>query len=339
MPKLPKRWDVCVVGAGLSGGVVAERLASVLDKSVLVIERRRHIAGNCYDYAEEETGLRINLYGPHNFHTNSEDAWKYINKFGRWVHYYHKKLSWSEDLGRFLPMPVNIETINTLYHENLMGEDEVKPFLESVSEPCGAQGCRNSEEQAIASVGKRMYERFFKGYTQKQWGRDPSELDASVAGRIPVRTSFDNRYFSDRYQAQPAHGYTKWMASVLSHANIDLVLGVDYFDVKKELGDRCGALVFTGPIDLYFASEGLPRLQYRSLNFEKLVIKDIGPGYYQPGTSVNYPGPEVPYTRSTEYKHYGPQRSNHTVVVRETSNADQEPYYPVPSQRNRELYA
>jgi len=163
VPKLPKRWDVCVVGAGLSGGVVAERLASVLDKSVLVIERRRHIAGNCYDYAEEETGLRINLYGPHNFHTNLEDAWKYINKFGRWVHYYHKKLSWSEDLGRFLPMPVNIETINTLYHENLMGEDEVKPFLESVSEPCGAQGCRNSEEQAIASVGKRMYERFFKG--------------------------------------------------------------------------------------------------------------------------------------------------------------------------------
>ena len=337
IPPSPKTWDLCVVGAGLSGAVIAERFATLLNKSSLVMDKRRHIAGNCYDYQEEETGLRINLYGPHNFHTRSDLAWRYVTHFDRWTHYYHKKLAWVN--GRLVPLPVNAETVNALYNVDLRSEEEIGAFLSTISEPCPVGGCQDSEQQGRATVGGRLFDAIFSGYTMKQWGRHPRELDASVVGRIPVRKSFDNRYFDDRYQGLPHRGYTRWMANVLQHPLIDLALGVDWFDVRSSLEGRCGALVFTGPIDRYFESAGLPRLQYRSLKFEKLVVKNIGPGYYQAGVSINFPGADVPHTRSTEYKWYLHQRSNHTVVVRETSNEDGEPYYPVPSPRNRGVYA
>jgi len=274
-----------------------------------------------------------------------DSVWRYVKRFGNWSHYYHKKLAWTG--GRFVPMPVNSETLNTLYDTHLMGEDETKAFLATVAEPCGADGCQNSEQQAVASVGRVMYSRFFRGYTYKQWGVDPSQLAAEVTGRISVRTGFDNRYFTDRYQSQPTDGYTRWVAGLLASPLIDIVLGVDWLELQaaggasQAMAGRCGRLVFTGPIDHYFADSGLPKLTYRSLNFEKLTVKNIGEhGYYQPGTSVNYPEMDVPYTRSTEYKHYpGQPRSNDTVVVRETSTADGDPYYPVPNPRNAALYA
>jgi len=339
VPEPPRKWDVCVVGAGLSGGVIAERYATLRKQSVLIVEKRRHIAGNCYDFLDDQTGLRLNLYGPHNFHTKLTNVWDYVKRFGRWAHYYHKKLAWSE--GRFVPFPLNTETLNTIYDQHLMGANETAAFLAKIAEPCGPGGCSNSEQQSVASVGRAAYNQFYRGYTLKQWGVDPSQLDALVTGRISVRSDFDNRYFTDRYQSQPRDGYTRWMAGILSDPLIDLVLGVDWFDVQQRLAGRCGKLIFTGPIDHYFADSGLPKLTYRSLRFEKLAVLNIGEhGYYQPGTSVNYPEMAVPFTRSTEYKHYpGQPRSNHTVVVRETSGADGEPYYPVPNPRNHALYA
>ena len=262
-----------------------------------------------------------------------------MSSFGNWSHYYHKKLVWTG--GSFLPFPLNTETLNRLYGQHLVGEKEMSEYLSRISDPCDPSGCKNSEQQAVQSVGRNAYERFYKGYTYKQWGVDPSKLDASVAGRIKARTSFDNRYFTDRYQAQPARGYTSFVAHMLANSLIDVVLGVDWFDVQASMAGRCGKLIFTGPIDRYFADSGLPKLTYRSLNFEALRIIGIGEhGYYQPGTSVNYPGMDIPYTRSTEYKHYpGQPRSNHTIVVRETSTPDGDPYYPVPNPRNRAVYA
>jgi len=334
-----KAWDVCIVGAGLSGTVLAERYATLLNKTSIVIEKRHHIGGNCYDYIDHDTNILMNEYGAHLFHTNIERVWSYVNKWARhapWVRWDHEVLGWVQ--GKLVPIPVNIKTVNTLLNGNISNTKEMDDWLKNVQGHCPATGCRNAEEMAIHRVGKQLYNLIFKDYTLKQWGVSPERLDAEVTARIPVRNSFDPRYFSDRYQALPAHGYSHWFNHVLSNSKINVVVNTDFFDVQTSLHGRCGKTIFTGPIDKYFAASGLPKLEYRSIRFEKIVMSQL-PGYFQEASVVNYPGTDVDFTRIVEYKHFLRQRSTGTVVVKEFSSDDGDPYYPVPNKRNKDLYA
>lgn len=338
--KIPrkKQYDVCIVGAGLSGAVIAERYASILDKNSLVMDVRTHIGGNCYDFTEPYTGLLMNLYGAHLFHTGLERVYKYITKWqdkAPWKRYDHEVVGWLD--GKLLPIPVNINTVNGLFDMSIQSPEEMDEWLKSVQIPCKDQdNCKNAEEMAKSRVGKGLFDLVFKTYTMKQWDKQPKDLDALVTARIPVRNNFDPRYFSDKYQVLPEKGYTKWFAQVLHHKNIDVVLGVDYFDVRKSLEGRCGKTIFTGPIDRYFQDANLGKLEYRSINFEAEIKKNSG--YFQTHSVVNYPGPEVNFTRIVEYKHYFHQKSNYTITVKEYSTDKGDPYYPVPNPENHKLY-
>lgn len=340
LKKIPrkKKYDVCIVGAGLSGAVIAERYASVLDKTSLVVDVRTHIGGNCYDFKEPHSGITMNLYGAHLFHTSLERVYKYITKWqdeAPWKRYDHEVVGWLD--GKLLPIPVNINTVNGLFDSSILDSDEMDEWLKSVQLPCKIKDeCANAEEMAKSRVGEDLFEKVFKTYTKKQWDKEPKELDALVTARIPVRNNFDPRYFSDRYQLLPSKGYTRWFAQVLDHENIDVVLGVDYFRVRKSLEGRCGKTVFTGPIDRYFQDSKLGKLEYRSINFEADISKNSG--YFQTHSVVNYPGPEVDYTRIVEYKHYFHQESEYTITVKEYSTDEGDPYYPVPNPENHELY-
>jgi UDP-galactopyranose mutase len=341
-------FDVCVVGAGLSGAVLAERYASVLKKTVLVIDKREHIAGNCYDFVEPQTGILMNLYGAHLFHTDSDRVFKYVTRedwqdkapWVRWDHEVKGVLN-----GKMLPIPVNINTVNSLFNLNIKSTVEMDAWLENVQEPCNTTAssmmdqCADAEAMAISRVGRELYDLIFKPYTLKQWGKLPSALDASVTARIPVRNNHDPRYFTDRYQLLPSKGYTKWFAAVLDHPGIRVALRTDFFKHRHDLLQSCNKTFFTGPIDQYFRKEDLGKLEYRSIHFERQIIHNIGNGYYQAASVVNYPGYEFNFTRIVEYKHFLNQRSPHTVIVREFSTDEGDPYYPVPNQRNRDLYS
>ena len=332
-----KKWDICTVGAGISGSVMAERYASIANKSSLVMDIRQHIGGNCYDWRDPHTGILMNLYGAHLWHTNNERVWRYIKLFQQnagWKRWDHQVVGWID--GRLLPIPVNIDTVNGLFDETIQNETEMNHWLEGVQVPCSTTGCKNAEEMAISRVGRQLYEKIFKAYTIKQWDKTPSQLDALVTARIPVRNNRDARYFSDKYQVLPSKGYTQWFAGMLDHPKIDILLGADYFRLRDALQDRCGKLIFTGPIDAYFKGHGLEKLEYRSINFKAEVMKNVG--YFQPNSVVNYPGRDVNFTRIVEYKHYFHQRSPYTVIVREYSKTDGDPYYPVPNPRNHALY-
>lgn len=331
-----KKWDVCTVGAGISGSVMAERYAKVFGKTTLVMDIRKHIAGNCYDWRDPFTGILMNLYGAHLWHTNSERVWRYINLFKKtagWRRWDHKVVGWIDD--RLLPIPVNIDTVNGLFDETIKTEPEMDKWLQRVQVPCEGE-CKNAEEMAMSRVGKNLYEKIFKTYTVKQWSKTPDQLDALVTARIPVRNNRDARYFGDKYQVLPSKGYTQWFVGMLDDPKIDIMLGVDYFKLRDRLDQRCGKLIFTGPIDKYFKDSGLEKLEYRSINFEA----DILPmdGYFQPNSVVNYPGGDVKYTRIVEYKHYFHQHSPYTVIVKEYSTDKGDPYYPVPNPRNHALY-
>ena len=341
-------FDVCVIGAGLSGAVLAERYASVLQKSVLIIDKREHLAGNCYDFVEPETGILMNLYGAHLFHTNSDRVFMYVTReawqdkapWVRWDHEVKGILN-----GKVLPIPVNINTVNSLFGLNIKSTAEMNTWLKNVQEPCKARSgsqideCADAEAMAISRVGRELYHLIFKPYTLKQWGVMPSELDASVTARIPVRDNHDPRYFADRYQLLPSKGYTKWFAAVLDHPRINVALRADFFKHRNELLQSCNKTFFTGPIDQYFLKEDLGQLEYRSIRFERQIIRNLGAGYYQEASVVNYPGSEFNFTRIVEYKHFLNQRSPHTVIVKEFSTDKGDPYYPVPNQRNRDLYS
>jgi len=322
--------DILIIGAGLSGAVVAERFAREMNKRVLVVEKRDHIGGNCYDYIDHETGLLISKYGAHLFHTNNETVWDYIQKFSEWIRYDHKVVA-SVD-GNIVPIPVNMETINILCNQHLENETDVKEWL--LKYQVSFDSPNNSEEIALSRVGHDIYEKLFKEYTLKQWNKQPSELDSSVLARIPVRTSMDSRYFSDKYQALPKHGYTKFIQSILNHPNITVMLSTEYtpnMDIQYE------KLIYTGPIDTYYASQGLPKLEYRSLRFEFETYKNIG--FIQQHMVVNYPSKKYPYTRIIEYKHLPNQpRSDHSIIVKEYPSDSGEPYYPVPTTENQTLY-
>ena len=322
--------DIVIIGAGLSGAVMAERYATILNKKVLVIEKRNHIAGNCYDYIDEETGLLISKYGAHLFHTNNELVWEYLQQFSEWIRYDHKVVVNVDN--QIAPIPVNMETINILCNENLQTEDDVKEWLSKHQIPCELP--KNSEEIALSRVGNILYEKLFKEYTFKQWNKQPSELDSSVLARIPVRTSMDSRYFSDKYQGLPKHGFTKLVESMLNHPNITVKLNTEY---TQNISIQCEKIVYTGPIDEYYSSSGLPKLEYRSLRFELETHKNVG--FIQKHMVVNYPSKEYAYTRIIEYKHLPNQKeSSHSIIVKEYPSDIGEPYYPVPTPQTHELY-
>lgn len=324
-----------VVGCGLSGVTIAQQMAERLGERVLIIEKRDHIGGNCYDYVDEETGIRLNKYGPHYFHTNDERVWEYVGRFAEWVRYENTVLS-SVD-GRLVPVPVNISTVNMLCGANIQTEAEMKAWLSE--NQVRYDVITNSEEMAKSRVGEVLYEKLFRGYTYKQWGVCPEALAPEVLARIPVRSNQDTRYFSDRYQALPKEGYTAMFERMLDHPLIEVRLGVDYFDFVKQEGsgaERFDSVVYTGPIDRYFAALGHEALEYRSLRFE--FERHFGMNYYQPVGQVNYPGPEVEHTRITEYKHCLNQKSDHTIISKEYSCSEGEPYYPVLNDRNLGLY-
>ncbi|MEP6869096.1 MAG: UDP-galactopyranose mutase, partial [Novosphingobium sp.] len=320
-------YDYLVVGAGFAGSVMAERLAADAGKRVLVIDRRPHIAGNAFD-RHNDAGILIHQYGPHIFHTNSEEIFSYLSRFTSWRPYEHRVLA-SVD-GMLVPMPINRTTINALYALNLTTEAEVDAFLASRSEP--VEVVRTSADVVISKIGRDLYEKFFQGYTRKQWGMDPSDLDKSVTARVPTRSNTDDRYFTDRFQAMPREGYTAMFENMLSHPNIDLELGVDFREVQDRV--NFDQLVFTGPIDEYF-DYCYGRLPYRSLRFqhETLDMEQL-----QPVAVVNYPDPAVPYTRVTEYKHLTGQAADCTSITYEFPSDHGDPYYPIPRAANQLLY-
>ncbi|MBB6124192.1 UDP-galactopyranose mutase [Sphingobium subterraneum] len=320
-------YDYLVVGAGFAGSVMAERLAADAGKKVLVIDRRPHIAGNAFDRLDD-AGILIHQYGPHIFHTNSEDIFAYLSRFTSWRSYEHRVLA-SVD-GMLVPMPINRTTINALYALDLTTEDEVDAFLASRAEP--VEVVRTSADVVISKIGRDLYEKFFQGYTRKQWGMDPSELDKSVTARVPTRSNTDDRYFTDKFQVMPRNGFTAMFENMLSHPNIDIELGVDYRDVRERVSfDR---LVFTGPVDEYF-DYCYGRLPYRSLQFKH---ETVDTAQFQPVAVINYPEPSVPYTRVTEYKHLTGQRAERTSITYEFPSEEGDPYYPIPRAANQLLY-
>ncbi|MBW8783431.1 MAG: UDP-galactopyranose mutase [Novosphingobium sp.] len=321
------RYDVLVVGAGFAGSVMAERLASQADRKVLVIDRRPHVAGNAYDRLDD-AGVLIHQYGPHIFHTNSAEIFTYLSQFTGWRPYEHRVLA-SVD-GQLVPIPINRTTLNRLYGLNLTTAAEAEAFLASRAEPVPV--IETSEDVVVSAVGRELYEKFFRGYTRKQWGLDPSQLDKSVTARVPTRTCTDDRYFTDRFQAMPAEGYTRMFERMLDHPNIDVLLGVDYREVRDAYPHD--HLVFTGPIDEYFGYR-FGKLPYRSLRFEHETLDSE---WIQPVAVVNYPDPDVPHTRITEYKHLTGQAHRHTSVTREYPAAEGDPYYPIPCPENMELF-
>jgi UDP-galactopyranose mutase len=317
--------DVLVVGAGFAGSVVAERLASA-GRRVHVIDRRDHIAGNAFDRLDDH-GVLVHRYGPHCFHTNAKRIFEYLTRFTEWRAYEHRVRAVVN--ARLYPIPINLDTVNSLYGLSL-DEDGVKAYFEKVRET--REPIVTSEDVVVNTVGWDLYEKFFRGYTRKQWGLDPSELSASVTARIPVRTNRDDRYFTDEFQAVPLEGYTKMFGCMLDHPNITLELGADFFQIRDRI--KASHTVYTGPVDAFFRHCYGP-LPYRSLRFEFEHLPSVS--QYQPVAQVNYPN-EHDYTRITEFKHITGQRHPGSTIAREYPQSEGDPYYPVPRRENEELY-
>jgi UDP-galactopyranose mutase len=326
-PERSASYDVMVVGAGFAGSVLAERLASQSRLRVLVVDKRPHIGGNAYDRIDE-AGLLMHQYGPHIFHTNSLEIVDYLSSFTGWRPYEHRVLAHVD--GKLVPIPINRTTINAVYDLGLRSDEEARAFLASRAERVAA--IETSEDVVVSAVGRELYEMFFRGYTRKQWGLDPSELDKSVTGRVPTRENTDDRYFTDRFQAMPAEGYTKMFERMLDHPNIDLLLGVDYREVASAYSHD--HLIYSGPIDEYFGY-CFGRLPYRSLRFEHETLDQET---LQPVAVVNYPDEAVPFTRVTEYKHLTGQQAARTSITREYPAAEGDPYYPIPRPENQALF-
>ena len=320
-------YDYLVVGAGFAGSVIAERLASDAGKRVLVIDRRPHVGGNAYDHLDS-SGILIHQYGPHIFHTNSQEIVDYLSAFTGWRPYEHRVLA--EVDNELLPVPINRTTINRLFNLSLSTNSEVEEFLAARAE--SIETIRTSADIVLSKVGRELYELFFQGYTRKQWGMDPSELDKTVAGRIPTRTNDDDRYFGDSFQAMPDRGFTALFSRMLDHPNIEIEVGAEFDAIRERVTfDR---LVFTGPIDEYFGY-CYGKLPYRSLTFSH---KTMDQEWYQPVGVVNFPSEAVPYTRITEYKHLTGQVADKTSISYEYPHDDGEPYYPVPRPENQMLF-
>lgn len=321
-------FEIVIVGCGLSGAVLAERFAAS-DKKVLIIEKRDHIGGNCYDYYNEK-GILVSKYGPHIFHTNDEEVWSYVNKFAEWKKFELKVKAFVD--GLLVPIPVNITTVNMLLNANVKNEIEMNLWLEK--NQIRKKKITNGEIAAKARVGNFLYEKIFKNYTRKQWEKEPSELDPSVLNRIPVRNNFDDRYFTDKYQGIPKEGYTEFIKKMVSHKNITIVLNADFLVLKNKL-KTFKKLFYTGPIDRFFEYKyENKKLEYRSLYFEHETLKKK---FFQKNAVINYPN-EKEFTRIVEYKHITNQEHQYTTIVREYPRSIGEPYYPVPNPKNRKIY-
>ncbi len=324
-------YDIIIVGCGLSGCVMAERFATVHNKKVLIIEKRNHIGGNCYDYIDEETNIRVSKYGAHIFHTNDDKIWDYINRFSKWIRWEHKVLGNVDN--KLIPIPVNITSVNILCNKNITNDIEMKEWL--LCNQVKYDIIKNSEDMAKSRVGEDIYNKIFKFYTYKQWNLYPHELKPEVLERIPVRNNFDDRYFSDKYQALPENGYTYFLKNMLNNKNITVSLNTDFNKIKDTILLN-KIIIYTGPIDTYFSDIGYDKLKYRSIKFIKEVYKNMN--YYQPNSVVNYPSIDVNYTRIVEYKHFLNQQSPHTIIYKEVTTDEGEPYYPILNDYNISLY-
>ena len=318
-------FDYLIVGAGFAGSVLAERLARGSNKKVLLVDRRPHVGGNAYD-CYDDAGLLVHKYGPHIFHTNSKEVFEYLSTFTRWRPYEHRVRA-SVD-GQLVPIPINLDTINQLYGLKLTSP-EMEGFFASVAEPL--ETVLTSEDVVVGRVGRELYEKFFRGYTRKQWGLDPSQLDAMVTARVPVRTNRDDRYFSDTFQAMPLRGYTRMFENLLDHDNIKILLNTDYREIIEEIPHD--KLIYTGPVDEFFDYR-YGKLPYRSLKFEHETVNQE---WVQPVAVINYPNEHL-YTRVTEFKHLTGQEHRKSSLVYEYPMAEGDPYYPVPRPENNELY-
>lgn len=320
-------YDYLIVGAGFAGSILAERLASEHNARVLLIDRRNHIGGNAYD-EQDEAGILYHKYGPHIFHTNSEQVVEYLSQFTQWRPYEHRVLA--QVRGQQVPIPINRTTLNMLFDAGLKTDDEAAAFLAARAEP--VEDIRTSEDVVINAIGRELYELFFHGYTRKQWGVDPSQLDKQVTQRIPTRTNTDDRYFGDTFQAMPKDGYTAMFERMTDNPLIEKMLGTDYRDVRDQID--AGHIIFSGPIDEYFDFR-FGKLPYRSLRFDHRTLDQE---QYQPVAVVNYPSPDTPYTRISEYKHLTGQKHSKTSITYEYPSAEGDPYYPIPRPENQELF-
>src|SRR5215213_3691767 len=318
-------FDYLIVGAGFAGSVLAERLARGAGKRVLLVDRRSHIGGNAHD-CYNDAGVLIHKYGPHIFHTNSREVFEYLSSFTRWRPYEHKVQA-SVD-GQLVPIPINLDTINQLYGLSLTSQG-MEAFFASVAEPC--ESIRTSEDVVVSRVGRELYEKFFRGYTRKQWGLDPSQLDAMVTARVPVRTNRDARYFSDTYQAMPLYGYSRMFENMLDHRNIKILLNCDYREVIDDV--EFEKMIYTGPVDEFFDYR-YGKLPYRSLEFD---FQTVDREWVQPVAVINYPNEHL-YTRVTEFKHLTGQEHPKSTLVYEYPRSEGDPYYPIPRPENTEIY-
>jgi UDP-galactopyranose mutase len=319
-------FDYLIVGAGFAGSVIAEQMARNFGRKVLLVDRRPHIGGNAYDHYNDH-GILVHRYGPHIFHTNSRDVYDYLSRFTQWRPYEHRVVAKVDN--KLVPIPINLDTVNKLYCLNL-DSSQLEGFFASRAE--SKEAIRTSEDVVVNRVGRELYEKMFRGYTRKQWGLDPSQLDASVTARIPVRTNRDDRYFTDTYQAMPLHGYTRMFENMLDHKNIKILLNTDYREIVNHIPFR--EMVFSGPIDEFFDFR-YGKLPYRSLEFKH---ETIDASVFQSAPVVNYPNEHVPYTRITEFKYLTGQQNSKTSIVYEFPRAEGDPYYPVPRPENNSLY-
>ena len=319
-------FDYLVVGAGFAGATIAERLAAHAGKRVLICDKRPHIGGNAFDYYDQH-GVLIHKYGPHIFHTNSAEVFRYLSRFTEWRPYQHRVRA-SVD-GQLVPIPINLDTINQLYGTRFTSL-ELESFFASVAEP--RSPIKTSEDVIVNRVGRELYEKFFRNYTRKQWGMDPSELDACVTARVPVRTNRDDRYFTDTYQSMPLQGYTRMFERMLNHPNIHILLNSDYREIRSLVPHK--HLIYSGPVDEYF-DYCFGKLPYRSLRFE-WETRDVPTAQEAP--VINYPNDHL-YTRVTEFKYLSGQEHPKTTLVYEFPTNEGDPYYPVPTAANAALYA
>ncbi|MGI8434875.1 MAG: UDP-galactopyranose mutase [Nocardioidaceae bacterium] len=326
--------DLVVVGSGLFGLTIAERCANDLGLRVLVLDRRHHVGGNAYSAPEPETGIEVHQYGAHLFHTSNERVWEYVNRFTSFTGYQHRVFSIYE--GKVYPMPINLATICE-YFGRWMTPDEARALVAEQAREYDGSTASNLEEKAISLIGRPLYEAFIRGYTAKQWQTDPKELQAEIITRLPVRYSFDNRYFNDTYEGLPVDGYTAWLERMVDHPNIEVRLNTDFFDVRD---DYVGTvpIVYTGPLDASFGTSA-GELSWRTVDLE-VSVQNVGD--FQ-GTSVmNYADESVPYTRIHEFRHFHPERDYYpkdkTVIVHEYSRSAEpgdEPYYPINTPEDR----
>jgi UDP-galactopyranose mutase len=327
--------DLVVVGSGFFGLTVAERLAEQHGRRVLILERRDHLGGNAYSEPDPDTGIEVHRYGAHLFHTSNARVWEYVNRFSTFTSYVHRVFTVHD--GQVFPMPISLATINQFFGTAL-SPSEARALVAEQAGEVDTKAARNLEEKAVSLIGRPLYEAFIRGYTAKQWQTDPTELPAGIISRLPVRYTYDNRYFSDTWEGLPTDGYTALLERMADHPNIELQLKTDFFDVRDEVVGQAPVL-YTGALDRYFDySEG--HLGWRTLDFEREVLEV---GDYQGTPVMNYADEDVPFTRIHEFRHFHPERAypeDRTVIVREFSRAaekDDEPYYPINTPQDREM--